>query len=198
PFKQADNELGYAVDCDHDTGAVTYTLCDALAKDGVKFDGMKVTVKYVPGFQYPLYYTGLPFGAYPSHQKLADGRNLKDVPHKDWSTLPEIAECPLGTGPYVLKCADWVKGQSITLTTNPNYFRGEAKVKKIVVQFVADTQTAVAQLLQGQVDVLGSETLGAGQEVETVLNAQKEGKPVNVVFFASPTWEHIDMNLFVK
>jgi hypothetical protein len=55
----------------------------------------------------------------------------------------------------------------------------------------------VAQLLTGDVDVIGSETLGAGAEVQTVLDAQAAGQPVQVLIEASATWEHIDMNLFV-
>lgn len=196
PIKAADWELGFAVDCDHETGAVSYTLCDALVKDAVTFTDNSVTIKYVPGLQYPLYFVGLPFGLYPSHQVLADGRNLADVPHAEWSTLSEIAEKPLGWGPYVL--ADWTKGVSMTFEANPNYFRGAPKIQTIIIQFVADSQTAVAQFLQGQLDVLERATLGAGAEVETVINAQKEGQPVQVDIIASPTWEHIDMNLFVK
>jgi ABC-type transport system substrate-binding protein len=201
PVKQADWELAFAVDCDHESGAVGYTLCDNLAQDGVTFNSdTSFTIKYAPGFQYPLYFAILPIanGPYPSHQVLADGRKLADVPHKDWGTLPEIAECPLGYGPYVLACGDWVKGQSLTFHANPNYFRGEPKVKTIVIQLVADSQTAAAQFLQGQLDVLEKATLGAGAEVQAVLDAQKAGQPIKVEVYASPTWEHIDMNLFVK
>ena len=35
---------------------------------------------------------------------------LKDVPAKEWSTLPEIAEKPLGYGPFMVE--DWKKGES--------------------------------------------------------------------------------------
>jgi len=107
-----------------------------------------------------------------------------------------VSKNPIGTGAY--KYVRWSKDEEIVLEANPSYFRGEPKIKTIVIQFVADSQTAVAQLLQGQLDMLERATLGAGAEVETVLNAQKEGKPVQVHLIASPTWEHIDMNLFIK
>jgi len=45
--------------------------------------------------------------------------------------------------------------------------------------------------------VLDKSTLGAGAELETVLKAAKEGK-VQVVSSGSPTWEHLDMNLYEK
>jgi ABC-type transport system substrate-binding protein len=126
---------------------------------------------------------------------LSDGRKLADVPAAEWQTLPEIIERPLSNGPYILK--EWFKGQSMTFEANPNYYKGEVKVKKVIIKFIADTNQAVAQLLTGEVDVLGSETLGAGSEVQTVIEAGKEGK-IQAFVVASPTWEHIDMNLFTK
>ncbi len=79
----------------------------------------------------------------------------------------------------------------------PHYVKGEVKIKKITELFITDTQQAVAQLLTGDVDVIGSETLGAGAEVQTVLDAQKAGQPVQVLIEPSATWEHIDMSLFI-
>jgi len=134
-------------------------------------------------------------GAYPSHQVLADGRKLADVPAAEWGTLPEIVDDPLSNGPYVLD--SWEKGQSMTFTANPNYYKGEPAIKTVIIKFIADTNQAVAQLLTGEVDVLGTETLGAGAEVQTVLDAATAGD-VQAFTIASPTWEHIDFNLFVK
>ena len=65
----------------------------------------------MPGFQDPTYFL-YPSYIYPAHQKLADGRVLKDVPAKEWATLPEIAEKPLSYGPFVV--SDWKKGESMT------------------------------------------------------------------------------------
>jgi hypothetical protein len=56
---------------------------------------------------------------------------------------------------------------------------------------------AVAALLQGTVDIVGKEVIGAGQELETVL---KEGETGTIAAepIASPTWEHADFNLNVR
>jgi ABC-type transport system substrate-binding protein len=193
PMKQADYELAYKIDCDPDSGAVTFTTCESIANVDFTSD-TSYTVTYQPGVQWPTYFTA-PIGAYPSHQVLADGRNLADVPAAEWQTLPEIIEDPLSNGPYVLE--SWEKGQSMTFTANPNYFKGEPAIKTVVIKFIADTQQAVAQLLTGEVDVLGSETLGAGAEVQTVLDAAAAGD-VQAYTIASPTWEHIDFNLNIK
>jgi ABC-type transport system substrate-binding protein len=119
---------------------------------------------------------------------------LKDVPVAEWATLPEVAEKPLSYGPFML--TEWVRGQSITLETNPHY-EGGAGVQRIIVLIIPDTNQAVAQLLSGEVDYLERATLGAGAEVQTVVDAAAQGN-VNVEILPSPTWEHVDMNLFTK
>jgi ABC-type transport system substrate-binding protein len=206
PMKKADFELSYKHGCDRESGSVSYTTCDSIQK--IDFTGDLVhTVTYLPGNQSPTYFLPV-FGAgayspipiYPSHQVIETegqykGKKLGDVPAKDWATLKEIAETPLSYGPYVLK--SWEKGQRMTFEANPNYFKGAPKVKSIIIQIVSDTNQAVAQLLTGNVDVVGTETLGAGPEVETVLKAAGENK-INAEVVTSPTWEHIDFNLFAK
>jgi ABC-type transport system substrate-binding protein len=199
PVAKADRELAYKVNCDRTSGAVTYDTCDRIAKVDVTDDNT-VVVTYVPGYQNPFYYLS-PIGAYPSHQVINSegaykGKTLAEVAPKDFATLPEIAELPLGTGPY--KLVSWEKGQKMTLEANPNYIKGEPKVKKVIVQFFGDTTGAVAALLANDVDIVGTETLGAGSEVQAVLDAVKAGKNIEVFTQPTPTWEHIDMNLNIK
>lgn len=194
PFKAADMELGPKINCDPESGNVSFTLCEATEK--WEYTDTTQTRTWVPGYtpaEYMIYYDL----GYPSHQVLSDGRKLADVPAKEWSTLKEIAETPLGMGPYVVK--EWVKGQQIVFEANPLFYKGAPKTPTVIIKFVADTNQAVAQLLTGEVDAVGSETLGAGAEVETVINECK--KPdTTIVCFVEPsaTWEHIDFNLFVR
>ncbi len=192
--KIADFELSNKIDCDPTGGATGYITCNSI--QGVEFatDKLEYTVTYLPGVQSPTYFLP-PFGPYPSHQVLADGRNLADVPAAEWSTLPEIAEKPLSWGPYYVK--DWVKGQSLTLEANP-YYSGEVATPNVIFVFVADTNQAVAQLLNGDVDFLDDSTLGAGAEVQTVIDAADSGSPIAYDISGSPTWEHIDINLYTK
>lgn len=194
PLKAADFELGYKIDCDPESGNTSLTYCQSIATFSADSDTAQ-TITFLPGVQWPTYFAGPGISAYPSHQVLSDGRKLADVPAKEWSTLPEIVEKPLSNGPYIL--SSWEKGQSMTFTANPNYYKGEPAVKTIIIKFIADTNQAVAQLLTGEVDALGTETLGAGAEVQTVLDAAAAGD-VQAYTIASPTWEHIDFNLFIK
>jgi ABC-type transport system substrate-binding protein len=190
-----DMELGAQFDCDKESGATSFILCDAVKEKVFAEDALEMTVTYVPGYQDPTYML-YPFNIYPSHQVLADGRNLKDVPAAEWQTLPEIAETPLSFGAYYI--TEWVKGQSLTLAANPYFWGGEVATPNVIYVFVADTNQAVAQLLNGDVDYLDSSTLGAGAEVQTVIDAAKSTGNVAYEIIASSTWEHIDLNLFTK
>jgi ABC-type transport system substrate-binding protein len=193
PLIAADMELADKINSDPESGATSFFIYDRIAS--IEYpDDQTATYTLLPGFQYPLYFTIAP-GAYPSQRVLSDGRKLGDVPAGEWTTLPEIAESPMGMGPYMI--TGWEKGQSMTFEANPHFVLGPAKTPNVVITFVADTNQAVAQLLTGEIDTLGSETLGAGAEVQTVIDAAKEGK-VNTIIQASATWEHIDIALFVK
>lgn len=198
PVKRADAELGYKVTCAKDSGSVSYFTCDRTAKFEAVDDTTQI-ITYVPGYTPPTYYLA-GFGSYPSHQEIKSegpykGKKLADVATKDFKSLPEIAETPLGTGPFIL--SKWEKGKSMTFDVNPNYIGDKPKLKRIIIQFFGDTNAAVAALLQGTVDIVGSETLGGGSEAEVVLKAAKEGK-IAAESLASATWEHIDFNLNVK
>jgi ABC-type transport system substrate-binding protein len=198
PVSKADYELGYKTTCDPESGATTFTFCDSVATFTQESD-TKQTLVFHPGVQWPTFYTG-GFGAYPAHQVIESegeykGKTLAEVPASAWPTLPEVAEAPLSSGPY--KIVSWEKGQTMVFEANENFYGNAPKIKKVIIQFYADTNAAVAALLTGNVDVLGTETLGAGAEVESVINAAAAGK-VQVATLASPTWEHMDFNLFVK
>jgi len=203
PGSVEDMKLGIKINCDRESGATTYNWCDRVGdlEQDITYgtDTLEMTVKTLPGSQDPTYYIyptdiGSP-ALYPSHQVIADGRNLADVPAAEWLTLPEIAETPLSFGPYYV--VEWIKGQSITLAQNP-YYEGEVATPNVIFTFIADTNQAVAQLLNGDVDFLESSTLGAGAEVQTVIDAANSTGNVAYAIKASPTWEHIDINLFTK
>jgi ABC-type transport system substrate-binding protein len=194
PLSQADLELGYKIACDKESGATSFLTCDKTAS--VTFNGVSYTHVYLPGVQDSLYYLPV-WGFYPANQPIETegpykGMTLKDVPAKDWATLPEVAEKPWSFGPYMI--TEWQKGVSLTFEANPYFYGGAPKTPKIVISIITP-ENAEAQLLGGQVDILDSTTL-AGLS-ETLVTAEGEGKIYTVVN-PSATWEHIDFNLFVK
>ncbi len=190
PVKQADYELGVQIACDPESGAISLRLCES--RENIEFlSDTSYTITYVPGTLWPLYFAFTSGYVAPSHQVLADGRNLADVPASEWPTLTEISETPLGYGPY--RIVSWEKGQRMTFEVNPFYYKGEPAIKTIIVEFLPDTNQAVAQLLSGTVDVVGNLDLDGGPEVEPIIAAGESGD-LQVFQVASPTWEHIDMN----
>lgn len=198
PGSIGDVELAYNINCDPDVGAVSYNDCNAI--QSVEYgEGLEWTITHYPGVQDPTYYI-VPFQhdafIYPSHQVLSDGRNLADVPAVEWQTLPEIAETPLSAGPFYIE--EWSKGDRIVMQRNPHFWGGDTGVESIIIVFIQDTNQAVAQLLSGDVDFLERATLGGGAEVQTLVDAAASGNAVNIEIIPSPTWEHIDMNLFTQ
>lgn len=190
PVSQADYELGYKTACDRESGATSFITCDKTQK--IEFFANGYTLTWLPGVQDATYFL-TPYGYLPAHQKIeSTGKTLAETPAKDYPTLKEVAEMPLGAGPYVLK--EWVKGEKMVFEANPYWYGGAPKTKNIVIVFLS-AENAEAQLLAGQVDTLGSETL-AGL-TDQLVQAEKDGKVKNVVL-AGATWEHIDFNLFVK
>ncbi len=192
PVVAADLALGYKQDCNKESGSVDYTTCDAT-QDATFNDTGEVRT-YLPGYQGSLYFQhdGPGMQIYPAHLVLKDGRKLADVPAKEWSTLPEIAELPMGYGPYMM--TEWNKGQNIKLTANPHY-QPAPKIKNITIVIIEDTNQAKAQLLSGDVDWLEKATLGA--DFGDLIDAGKAGK-IGIQVIPNPTWEHIDFNLFTK
>jgi len=57
-----------------------------------------------------------------------------------------------GTGPY--KLTEFVKGDHITLTSNPEYFGGAPKIGRIVFRAAPEASARVAMLQAGQADVI--------------------------------------------
>lgn len=190
PLATEDIQLGWKIKCDKDSGATSFITCDKTAD--VKFSGLTLTRTALPGDQDPTYFVLSDFYMYPAHRVLSDGRKLADVPAKEYATLPEIAQQPWGFGPYMVK--EWVKGEKIVLEADPYWFGGKPATPNFTVAIVTP-ENAEAQLLAGQVDVLGSETLSG--ITETLDKAEKAGKVKNSVI-PGGTWEHIDFNLFVK
>lgn len=193
-----DFKLGYKVACDRENGATTFYTCDRTLDVAFADDGTNTyTVTFVPGYQDPLYFLAA-YGYAPAHRVVESegaykGMKLADVPAKDWPTLPELAEKPIGVGPYML--VEWVKGEKLVYAANP-YAPADMtpKTPNLIIQILA-AENAEAQLLAGAVDLLGAETL-AGL-TDQLVAAEAEGKVKNYVI-AGATWEHIDFNLFVR
>lgn len=74
-----------------------------------------------------------------------------------------FAKRPIGTGPF--KFVSWTPGYEIVLERNGDYFRGPAKIEKLIFRFVPSPATRVAALLAGEADLITDPPITA---VETI------------------------------
>ena len=190
PVTSDDFQLYYKITCDKDSNAVLFYICDSVQK--IEFTDNGYTIWWIPGLQETETYGLAPLGFFPAHRRLSDGRLLADLPAKEWATTEEVAKSPIGAGPYVLK--EWIPGDRIVFEANPYYYAGPPKTKTIVIKFLIPA-IAESSLILGNVDFLGSETLAG---VSESLKAAEEAGLIRIVIVPSGTWEHIDMNLFIK
>ncbi|MCL5256606.1 MAG: ABC transporter substrate-binding protein [Chloroflexi bacterium] len=60
---------------------------------------------------------------------------------------------PVGTGPYIMK--EWVKGDTMTLVKNPNYWeQGKPLVDEILLKYIPEDNTRVLAVQKGDVDAI--------------------------------------------
>ena len=181
PVSAADLELGKKIACDPESGATSFIVCDKTAS--ATFDGVGYTQTWIPGVQDPLYFLPV-WPIYPAHQ-------LGDVPAKEWTTNPLVAETPLSYGPY--KIVSWEKGVKMEFTAN-EFWPGGVTTPNIVIQIITP-ESQETLLLGGEIDILDSTSLVG--LTETLVAAEGEGK-IKTIVEPSATWEHIDISLFVR
>ena len=68
-----------------------------------------------------------------------------------WSHTYTLTQNSPGFGPYCL--AKWTKGSEMTLTANPNYFRGQPKYTKIIIRKVPTIANRIAAIRSGAADI---------------------------------------------
>ncbi|MCD6301809.1 MAG: hypothetical protein J7L82_07070 [Staphylothermus sp.] len=58
---------------------------------------------------------------------------------------------PVGTGPYYL--VKWEHQQYYELRANPYYWKGEPKIKRILIKLIGEDETRILQLKKGDIDI---------------------------------------------
>lgn len=182
PVTEADLELGKTISCDPESGATSFIVCDKTASAEFSANGYVQT--WLPGVQDPLYFIPV-WPIYPAHQ-------LGDVPAAQWATNPLVAESPLAYGPY--KIVEWVKGEKMVFAANEFWVGPAPKTPNIVIQMITP-ESQESLLLGGEIDTLGSEAIVS--PTETLAAAAAEGT-ITLYVNPSATWEHIDIQLFLR
>ena len=61
---------------------------------------------------------------------------------------------PVGTGPF--RFAEWVPGDHVTLTRNPDYWGSQPKLASVTFRFLADPSAAASAMLSGDLDAFSN------------------------------------------
>ncbi len=64
----------------------------------------------------------------------------------------DFSENAVGTGPYMLK--SWEPGVEVILEKNPNYFKEEAKIDRLIFKPITEDETRLVELEAGNIDLI--------------------------------------------
>lgn len=103
---------------------------------------------------------------------------------QEWAENPASTTPTVTSGPFTF--VEYKQGESITLAANPNYFGGCPQVDQVVFSIIADSETAVQALLNGEIDELTSiptsyvDQLLADDSI--VMNKNEYPSPIRIIF----------------
>lgn len=78
--------------------------------------------------------------------------------------LEAYKENPSGTGPYVMK--DWLRGEYLTMTANPNYWAQEVLVQEVEFRSMPEFATRLAAMLAGELGIMKDVPVDSFQAVD--------------------------------
>ncbi|MEJ2288774.1 MAG: ABC transporter substrate-binding protein, partial [Deinococcales bacterium] len=123
----------------HDTGDFAYaefTLGMIKSIDVVDPMTLRITLK-------------APFAPFLSNMAMAAARLVSPAAVKKYGR--DFSQHPVGAGPY--KFVAWKRGVEVDLEANPDYWRGEPKVKKLIFRPIVEDQARLAALESGEIDL---------------------------------------------
>lgn len=116
------------------------------------------------------------------------GAAYEAEPREQFLQLPYWTRGFVGVGPYAV--SEWEPGSHIMLTAYDGYYRGKPKIDRIVVRFILDPNTAMANLLSGAVDAVLPGTVELGQANLVKREWEAMGRKPSF-FFMAETWRHV-------
>ena len=101
----------------------------------------------------------------------------------------------VGTGPY--KFVDWTKGASVTLVANDEYWGEAPKVKNLVFKIIAEGNTRLTSLMNGECDIISSVDPSSADQVTS--NGfelfSEDGMTINYMAFNTETGQCTDQEV---
>jgi len=112
----------------------------------------------------------------------------------DLAVAEQVFRSPVGWGPYQID--EWVSGDHISLSRNPNYFRaseGLPHFDHLVFRFMPNGNEALNGLLAGECDYV-DETAGLEAHRLQLADLSAKGQ-ISLHTARSSAWEHIDFGI---
>jgi len=131
---------------------------------------------YAPAIETLFSESDSPYRVLPKHL-LSKYPNINRIPFNSQ---------PVGTGPF--KFVKWVRGDRIEMVTNPDYFLGKPKLKRVIWKVIPDSNTQDAQMRSHEVDLVPE--LGGPQYRDL-----RNHPDISIVLSNSPQYEAIGINM---
>jgi peptide/nickel transport system substrate-binding protein len=185
PVTASDSVYSFNLNADPDTPASKTTTDRTASYEAL--DDKTIVWTGLPGYKDSTYFIN----------------HWQPMPEHVWGqfTAAELLEAeessllPMGYGAYIME--EWVKGDSMTLTKNPNYFRADEGLpvfETVVVRMVGENSNAnIAAILSGECDIV-DQTSHLDDQSELLLELQASGQ-LNATFVTGTVWEHIDYGI---
>ncbi len=147
--------------------------------------GIKLVNEYTVSFEFTevfapgLVRIGADRGIIPKHI-------WESIPVKDWKESAEALNNPIGTGAYKIK--EFVPGQYVELEAFEDFFDGKANIDTFIFK-VANQDTAMAELVNGDIDVADISSLKAEDLAEL------ESAGIKIVSYAGKSYQYMGFNL---
>jgi len=139
----------------------------------------------------------------PGHEDAYAGQNFfiplpkhawKMIPVENLATEAASARTPVGWGAY--KIDEWISGDSIRLSSNPNYYRkneGLPRFDKLIYKFINSGEDVIALIENGDCDIIDNSLIN-DDEIPALLNAEETGS-LKAKIHPGLAWEHLDFGI---
>jgi peptide/nickel transport system substrate-binding protein len=181
PLTAEDFKYAWEVRMDPESGVTSRATIEKIeSMEAVDDLTLKVTLK--KGIMDPMY--GPYYVPEPLPKHVLGDMTPKEIIDSEYSRTGYP-----GTGPFVFE--EWIPGDRISFTKNPNYFQDGPNFDKVIYRFIPDTNALMAALVAGECDVATSDGLQVSQ-----LPFMQQAKSKGLVDYhaqAGTVWEHFDM-----
>jgi len=184
PLTAADSEFAFQVASDPATPGYRYLT--ARTSDYRALDEWRTRWTGLPGFIDPSYALNF-FPPLPRHQ-------LEDRPPTELPGYDGTRRAPIGWGPFIVD--EWVRGDHISLSRNPHYFRADESlpvVDQVEFRFATGAADMVAALLSGECDI-ATHNPGFVPLMPFLVRAEERGL-LQVASAPGEGWEHLSFGL---